>query len=430
MSVAALLVGGLGTAAGAQEAPGSTGTLPSGVTYQLRPDPAQPAAAVALWYRAPATGFETNPVPGLARLAATTVAASTPITGTPLGRLIQRAGGRLSVSAYPDSVAITALVAPDRVAQVVRAMTSDYFAPVADAAGLQVAQREVAQDLAYRAYEPSAAIEDALAGSLFADGPFHAGLLAAPKEIAAIPLASVRAFAERAFRPANAILVLTGNVDAGALGAVARRDGAQASVESPAPAVPRPSPSPVTRQANVEGVGFAWSGPPIADEAAATALDFVADALFGSRSGAVQKAVGSRKASVTGRFVTYRNPGVFLVTISGEDADAVRPLVEAAVAGAAKPMASARFAAARAAFVYHLLSELQTPAELADTYGWYTVEGDPAYAPAEGGATGRYFSLAAALTPEAVAAAVGRYLATPPAVVTLGKAKAAMKKPA
>jgi zinc protease len=429
MIVAALLVGGLGSASDAQEAPRPTGTLASGVTYQFRPDPAQPAAAVALWYRAPATGFDdAKPVPGLARLAATTVAASTPITGTPLGRLIRRAGGRLSVSAYPDSVAITALVPPDRAAQVVRAMTADYFAPVADAAGLQIAQREVAEDLTYRAYEPSAAIEDALAGALFADGPFHAGLLAAPKQIGAIPLTSVRAFAERAFRPANAILVLTGNVDAGALAAVASREGAQASVESPVPAVPRPSPPAVTRDANVEGVGFGWSGPPITDEASATALDFLADALFGSRTGAVQKAVGSSKASVTGRFVTYRNPGIFLVTISGDDAAAVRPLVEAAVAAAAKPMAPGAFTAARAAFVYHLLSGLQTPAEIADTYGWYTVEGDPAYAPADGGVSGRYFSLAAALTPNAVAAAAARYLTVPPAVVTLGKAKAAAEK--
>jgi predicted Zn-dependent peptidase len=423
MIVAALLVGGLGSAAGAQEAPRPTGTLPGGVTYQFRPDPAQPAAAVALWYRAPATGFDdAKPVPGLARLAATTVAASTPITGTPLGRLVQRAGGRLSVSAYPDSVAITALVAPDRAAQVVRALTAAYFAPVTDAPGLQVAQREVAEDVTYRAFEPSAAIEDALAGSLFTDGPFHAGLIAAPKDIGAIPLASVRAFAERAFRPANAILVLTGNIDAAALGAVASREGAQASVESPAPAVPRPLPSPVARPANVDGVGLGWSGPPITDEASATALDFIADALFGPRTGAVQKAVGSRKASVTGRFVTYRNPGVFLVTISGDDGAAVRPLVEAAIAAAAKPMPPAAFAAARAAFVYHLLSELQTPAEIADTYGWYTVEGAPAYAPADG-VNGRYFTTAATLTPQAVAAAAARYLSVPPAVVTLATAK-------
>jgi hypothetical protein len=71
--------------------------------------------------------------------------------------------------------------------------------------------------------------------------------------------------------------------------------------------------------------------------------------------------------------------------------------------------------------VYRLLGDMETPSELADTYGWYAVEGGAAYAPAEGGARGRYFTVAAALTPAAVAQTVARYLGTPPAVVTLVK---------
>ena len=43
----------------------------------------------------------------------------------------------------------------------------------------------------------------------------------------------------------------------------------------------------------------------------------------------------------------------------------------------------------------------------------------PAYAPAEGGTDGRYFTLAAKLTPASVAAVVAKYLGGPPAVVTL-----------
>jgi predicted Zn-dependent peptidase len=84
-------------------------------------------------------------------------------------------------------------------------------------------------------------------------------------------------------------------------------------------------------------------------------------------------------------------------------------------------MAPEAFAAARAGFVYRLLAAMNTPAEVADTYGWYAVEGDPAYAPAEGGLQGRYFSLAAALTPADVAQAAARYLGVPPAVVTFAK---------
>jgi predicted Zn-dependent peptidase len=417
--VAALFVCAAGPAR-AQDAAPANGTLPGGVVYEIRPDAAQSAAAVALWYRAPAGGFDGTALPGLSRLAAATVAASTPITGTSLVRLVDRWGGRLSVAAYPDSVAITVLVAPDHLARAVRAMTADYFAPVITADGLRVAQSDSTEDAIYRSLAPDA-IEDALGAALFASGPLHDGTIGSADGLANVKLERVRAFAERAFRPGNAILVLTGNVDAAALANVAARSGAApgaALPEAAAPQTPRPPhPPALHREGEFAGTGLGWIGPPIADEAAATALDFVADALFAPRKGAVAKALGSRKSVVTGKFVTYRNPGVFLVTISGDDAEAARPLVEKAVADAAKPMAPAAFAVARAAFVYRLLGEMETPAEISDTFGWYAVEGGPAYAPAEGGLRGRYFTLAAQLTPASVAQTVATYLGPGPAVV-------------
>ncbi|MDB5026662.1 MAG: hypothetical protein JWO66_351 [Candidatus Eremiobacteraeota bacterium] len=416
---AALLVSSSAGGALAQPAPpaAANGVLPGGVTYELRPDPAQAGAAISLWYRAPSSGFDGAPAPGLSRLAASTVAASAPITGTPLGTLIAHWGGRISVASYPDSVAITALVPPDHAAQAVRAITAGYFAPVISAAGLQVAQREVGDDFILRSLGPEA-IEDALGAALFASGPVHDGTLGTIQAVAELKLDRVRSFAERAFRPSNAILVLTGNVDAGVLSGVATRTGAATSPETPAAQVPQASPAPLRREANIAGTGLGWVGPPITAEADATALDFVADALF-ARTGIVAKALGTRKATVTGKFVTYRNPGVFLVTITGADADAAVPIVQKAIADAAKPLSAPAFQAARAAFVYRILSDMATPAELADTYGWYTVEGNPAYAPAEGGAQGRYLTVAAKLTPAAVAKTVAQYLGPAPAVVTV-----------
>jgi predicted Zn-dependent peptidase len=417
--IAALLVCG-GTGANAQTPMPSTGMLPGGVAYELRADPAQSTAAIALWYRAPAGGFDATPTPGLSRLAATTVAASTPITGTPLSALVGRFGGQLIVDAYPDSVAITAVVPPDQVAATLRAMTGDYFAPVVTAAGLQAGVVDTAENALLRSVNTDA-IEDALGAALFSGGPLHDGTIGTRDELAGAKLERVRAFAERAFRPANAILILTGNVDMSALASVANRAG-PAGDPAPEPgAVQSPRPAPATRRldGNVAGTGLAWIGPPIADEAGATTMDFVADALFAPRTGAVAKALGNRKADVTGKFVTYRNPGVFLVTISGDDAVAARPIVERTIAEAGKPMPPAAFAAARAAFVYHLLADMDTPPAVADTYGWYAVEGNAAYAPAEGGTQGRYFRLVSALTPAGVARTAAKYLGAPPAVVIL-----------
>lgn len=419
--VAALFVCAWGSA-GAQDAAPANGTLPGGVVYELRPDAAQSAAAVALWYRAPAGGFDGTPLPGLSRLAAATVAASTPVTGTSLAQLVERWGGRLSVAAYPDSVSVTVLVAPDHVARAVRALTADYFAPVITAQGLRVAQGDSTEDAIYRS-RPDA-IEDALGAALFASGPLHDGVIGSPDGLANAKLERVRAFADRAFRPGNAILVLTGNVAATALSNVAARAGATPATAQPEPAAvqaARPGGVPLNREDDFAGTGLGWLGPPIADEAAATALDFVADALFAPRKGIVAKALGNRKAVVTGKFVTYRNPGIFLVTISGDEADAARPVVDKALADAAKPMSPALFALARAAFVYRLLGDMETPSEISDTYGWYAVEGAPAYAPAEGGTRGRYFTLAAQLTPASVAQAAATFLGRPPAVVTIVK---------
>lgn len=428
---AALFVGAAAGGALGQSAPApapaaaASGVLPSGVAYALHPDPAQAAAAVALWYRAPSSGFGATPLPGLSRLAAATVTASTPITGTPLARLVDRWGGRISVSAYPDSVAVTALVPADHVAQAVRAMTASFFAPVTTAEGLQVAQRYATEDAIFRSFAPDA-IEDALGAALFATGPAHDGTIGSAASVGDIKLDRVRTFAERAFRPSNAILVLTGNVDARALANVVSRPGTAASApaETAAPQTPRTDPAPVSREGNIAGTGLGWLGPPITAEADATALDFVADALFAPKTGTVSKALGTLKATVTGKFVTYRNPGLFLVTISGDDAAAARPIVDKAIADAAKPLAAAAFDAARAGFVYRLLGQLETPSDIADTYGWYTVEGDAAYAPADGGTQGRYFTLAAGLTPATVAQAVAKYLGAAPAVVTLTKSAA------
>ncbi|HTW83047.1 MAG TPA: insulinase family protein [Candidatus Sulfotelmatobacter sp.] len=426
--VAALLVSGLPGAARAQAAPAAmpTGTLPGGVSYELRPDATQSATAIALWYRAPAGGFGEPAIPGFSALAADTVAASAGLTGTSLGELVDGFGGVLSVAVYPDSVSVTAVVPPERASAVVRAMTGAYFAPVVTDDGFQVGLRETGQDALVRSFDPSDAIENALGASLFATGPLHDGTIPAAGAFKGIDAAQVRTFAERAFRPSNAILVLTGAVDAGVLSGVANRpEVSTAGSEPPAPQTAQPSPRPSAAPivANATGVGLGWVGPPIADEESATALDFLADALFAPHTGLVTRAVADRKVSVSGKFVTYHSAGVFLVTLSGDDVPAAVPIVEQTIARAVKPLAPAAFAAAKAGFVYRLLGDMETPGEIADTYGWYAVEGDAAYAPAEGGTAGRYFALADALTPQSVARVAARYLGGAPATVTLIKAQ-------
>ncbi|GAC1541672.1 MAG: hypothetical protein NVS2B17_19330 [Candidatus Velthaea sp.] len=397
----------------------TTGSLAGGGTYVIRRSDVAPVAAIALWYRAPASGFEAHtPVPGIGRLAAAAVAASAPITGTPLSRLISLAGGRLAVSSYPNSVAISVLVPADRAADVIRAMTVSYFAPVLTDAGLKIARQDIAEDAFFRSFNADDAIGDALTAALFSDGPAHQPAIAKPVDIGKISMERVRAFAERAFRPANAVLVVTGAVDASVLEkAVPGRTGAAAGVEPPLVAKTVAVPSPVATSGSENGAGFAWSGPAITDEREATALDFITDYLFRADTGRLQSVVAPTKSSLNGKYVTYHDPGVLIITISGGDVPAARKIVADALLAARAPMDAATFAAARSAFAYHILSDIQTPGELADTFGWYTVEGDPEYAPGARGLAGKYFMAVQSLTPEFVAQTVGKFLGKPGATV-------------
>ncbi len=394
------------------------GALAGGGTYIVRPMAGAPVAAISLWYRAPAGGFDATPVPGLARLAATAVAASKPVTGTPFGTFVNGIGGRITISAYPESVSISVLVPADRAAQTIRALTRSFFAPVLTDGGFDDARRTVAEEAAIRQLGGDAAITDRLYASLFSSGPDTVPPYPPPAAVANMTMAQVRAYAERAFRPANAVLVLSGHVTPDLTSAaLAGREGAAPGVETPIPDVTA-TPEPVSAKGPDGGFGLMWAGPPIADEQAATAFDFIADYLFGDGS-ELQAAADAVGTSLDGTFVTYHDPGVFFVTATGGNAGAIRTAVTSALERLRTPLPADVFERARRAFVYRLLSHSETADLMADNYGWYAVEGNPAYAPGENGAQGRYFRAAAALTPAFVAATVTKYLSRPGADVTV-----------
>jgi predicted Zn-dependent peptidase len=404
----------------------TSGALPGGGQYLISHTDIAPVAAIALWYRAPASGFDTAGVPGLSRLAAATVAGSAPITGTPLGRYISELGGRIAISSYPDSIAISALVPAESAASVVHAMTVSFFAPVVTAEGLKLAQRDVGEEAFFRQFNSEQTIDDALVGSLFSDGPPHFPSLGASADVSKISLDQVKAYAERAFRASNAVLVVTGAVDSSVVAtAVPGHVDAATHPEAPAAAHLVPQPQPVATTGVEQGQGLGWIGPAIASEREATALDFVSDYLFRPDTGVVQRAAAATKSTVSGKFVTYHDPGVLLVTISGGDVPAARTFVDDALEAVRKPLDKRTFTAARDAFFYHMLSDIETPGGMADTLGWYTVEGNQAYAPGLGGTASRYFETASSLTPAFVAATVNKYLNRPGAIVAVDAAKKA-----
>jgi len=396
--------------------------LPSGVTSIVRPLSGAPVAAIELWFRAPSIGFEGTPKPGIANLAALTVAASEPLTGTPLASLVAEIGGRFSVNTYPETIEVSALVPSSEAARVLRTMTGVYFTPVLSDDGRSKALAEVRTDTRLRDItQPSETLREALFAALFKSGPDHYSPVDS-SGVASLKLEDLQTFAARAFRASNATIVLTGAVDEQLTeAAVAGR----ADPGAPEPAVDFSSivsqaPQNVVRDGPVPGFGYAWAGPPIKDERAATALDFVADYLFDPDSGVVSRQLDDVDASIDAQYVTYYDPGVFYVEATGGQATAARAKIEAALAQMRKPLDRQTFEAARRLFEYHVMSDVATPLSLADNFGWYALEGNAAYAPGADLDAGQYISSIRALTPELVAETVTKYIKpSPPATAVL-----------
>jgi predicted Zn-dependent peptidase len=396
----------------AESALQQSGALPHGGAYVIDPDTTVASAAIGLWFRAPGAGYDDS-TPGIAELAATAAAVAPLASGKSLFALVHSVGGELNVEVYPDIVGIATVVPASAARRVVAAITAAYYAPSVDEVAVKTARANAAVLGVQQRYEADATLHDLLFKQIFATGPAHyPPLPVSVAEITSISTAQIGAFAKRAFRSENSFLALSGNVDASSLAAVTD-GGGPGRMDPPYDSTPAASPASATTSALIGGIGLAWIGPPITDEKASTALDFIADYLFREETGVVTRELdqSASDAAVVGQFITLHDPGVMVVTIGGDHADQARDRVLGALLAMRTPMDAQTFNAAREAFLYHVASDTQTPQERADNLGWYDVEGDPGYAP--GIVDGTYGRSVRSLDPAYVADVVKHYLATP-----------------
>ncbi|HXO16869.1 MAG TPA: hypothetical protein VN909_01735, partial [Candidatus Dormibacteraeota bacterium] len=408
-SVAAVLLGAPPAPAAMSQ---SMGSLPRGGSYVLDPDPTVGSAAIGLWFRAPGAGYD-NATPGISNLAATAAAVAPLASGKSLYALVHTLGGDLNIAVYPDIVGIGAVVPASAARRVVAAMTAAYFAPSLDDTAVKTARANAAVLGVQQRYESDTTLHDLLFKQIFAGGPARFPPLPdSVAQLTSMSTAQVSAFAKRAFRSENSVLTLTGNIDASSIGAVTDGSGS-GSMDAPYDSTRAQVPQSATATGSIDGVGLAWVGPPISDEKAATALDFVADYLFRDRTGVVSKGLdrSPNDALVAGQFITLHDPGVMVVTIGGDREKQTEQRVLAALGALEQPLDQQAFDAAREAFLYHVATDTQTPQERADNLGWYTVEGNLQYAP--GITSGGYERAVRALDPQYVAEIVRRYLRNP-----------------
>ncbi len=408
-ALAALAIGLAPLGVSAADVP-TSGSLPHGGNYVLYRDQTIPSAAIDVWFRAPGAGYD-NTSPGIARIAATAAATATLESGKSLFGLVRSLGGRLTINVYPDIVGVSAIVPATAGRRVIAAMSAAYFAPAIDDNSLKTARKDAAVLSVARKYSSDDLLHDALFAQLFASGPNHYPPLPdTVSDITKISLSDVKTFAKRAFRSANATMSLAGNIDQDWMSAVTA--GSPGSADGPVQSTLSHAPENANITGNVPGVGVAWVGPPISDERAATAMDFVADYLFRDQTGTVTKSISVESDNyVSGQFITLHDPGVMLVTIGGDKPAQLKETVLSAVSALATPLDAKTFEAARAAFMYHLAVDTQLPVQQADNLGWYAAEGNPSYAPSD--PTSSYWQHAKDLDPAYVASVVKQYLAHP-----------------
>ena len=400
-------------------APQTNGGLVGGGSYVMYRDATAATAALSLWFRAPSAGYD-GASPGLARLAAAAAAAAPLESGRSLAQFVRSVGGTLTIDVFPDITGISVVVPTSLTRRAVASLTAAYFAPAITASALKDAQSDVALVAVQQRYTADAVLHDALFAEIFSRGAAHESTLpASMSALSAITLDDVSAFAKRAFRSNNALFALTGGVDDGDLSAVSTNGASQGpAVDAPIDSTLAPQPPPSTSEKGMfPATGIAWVGPPIRDQRAATALDFISDYLFHAQTGVMSKAYAdSNDTDVEGQFITLHDPGVFLVTVGGAQSAEAKQHILDAIARLAQPIDANVFAAAREAFLFHIASDLQTPLERAETFGWYASEGNAVYAP--GDASETYVKLVRELDAAYVASVARTYL-TRPIVVEL-----------
>jgi hypothetical protein len=407
-----------------------------GLTYRVIGGGASPTEAVEIWLRCPANGYD-GQHPGIARLAALSIVEAKS-NGFSLRDIARDNGGAVAVQVFPAATEIGIVVPAYLAGAAQAALLSDVFHPQLDDAAFKNGKLRLAEELAIAATQPDNQLRERLFGVMFSGGPYSTSTYGSATDIASATIGETQSFVSQAYLPGNAIAASAGLGGSDALGEIVTSGPAPAApgAASPAPSgarlpvstlrtafAPVTLPSGVTQ--GVSAVALGWPGPPISDERAATAMDFLSDYLMSDTTGTVTKALTAAQpnAQFDGQFITLENPGIMFAGVWGEDLD--RQAAVDAIRAAAKrvvdvQLSDAEFAQAELAYRAHLLHDMSTPQSLADNLGWYFAQGAAAYTPAAlMFGNGDYLSSADSLTPAYVHEIARRYLTADPAMVTL-----------
>jgi predicted Zn-dependent peptidase len=414
------------TAADSPSQLSQSGQRADGLTYRVIGGGASPTEAIEVWFRCPADGYDGSR-PGIARLAALAIADDNR-GGASLREIASVSGGEVAVQVFPAATEIGIVVPAYLAGTAQDALLARVFHPSIDDNAIKSAKLRLAEQLSLAGLEPDIYLRERLFSAIFADGPYRDSTFGTAATMEKATLTDVQEFIADAFRPANAMAASAGLGSMDAFGAIATSNAAIGQSRPMPHSSVRTSFAPVAitddSSSSVRAVALGWVGPPISDQRAATAMDFLSDYLMRDSYGTAARALATAQphAAFDGQFITLQNPGIMFAGVWGAGLDrssavaAIRAAVQRVVDA---PLSDADFAQASIAFRTHLLHDMDGPQPIADNLGWYFAQGGSEYTPVDMmfGAGG-YESAAASLTPGFVHDIARRYLSSDPAIVT------------
>jgi zinc protease len=201
-----------------------------------------PLVSTVLWYRVGAA-VEARSHGGSAHfLEHMMFKGSTRFGAGEVDRLTQRLGGSNNAFTGHDSTAYYFQFASDCWESALDVESDRMRGLLLDGGEVDHERRVILEELAMYESDPWDALERRVQSLLYGDHPYGRPVLGTPAELHATGAAELRAFQRHYYCPANAVLVIAGDVGAAALDAAERRFGDLPSGPAPARAAGAPAP--------------------------------------------------------------------------------------------------------------------------------------------------------------------------------------------
>ncbi len=279
LAVAAPAVASSAAASPAEDAGVTRLTFPNGLRLVVKPEPGRGLVALTVVVRAGA--LEEMDTPGVGQvLARVLLTGARNLPERKLARLVDEVGGSFSVSWDPDYTEVYVSTTAAQLRAAIELLAETLIEPRLDAARIEEARRQVAEDARDAARNPFRAAYDRLVSMLHAGRPYGRPLLADPDRVEQLTPAQVERFLKDWFVPSNMVLAVVGDVTVEQV-----RDAARLWFGrlKPAPTPPReppaapapPSSGPVMLEMD-SGVTYVLAGAPASG---LLAREYAADSL-------------------------------------------------------------------------------------------------------------------------------------------------------